>query len=97
MPYQLVPSATKVKMSRPVVAVVVNVGATPPANFTDVKVAVREPVPSCTTIKMNDLPAVAVGMVNVQLPVSVTVCTVPLVRAMVTAVELLPIAYSVST
>ena len=65
-------------MSRPVVAVVVNVGAVPPAHFTDVNVAVRDPVPSCTAIRMNDLPAVAVGMVNVQLPVMVTVCTVPL-------------------
>ena len=46
---------------------------------------------------MNDLPAVAVGMVNVQLPVMVTVCTVPLVSAIVTAVELLPMAYKVST
>jgi hypothetical protein len=67
-------------MSRPVVAVVVNVGAVPPAHLTDVNVAVREPVPSCTAIRMNDLPAVAVGMVKVQLPVIVTVCTVPLVN-----------------
>jgi hypothetical protein len=77
-------------------AVVVNVGAVPLGHFTLVNVPVNDPAP-VLTIKMNDLPAVAVGMVNVQLPVRVTVCTVPLVKAIVTAVELLPMAYSVST
>ena len=84
-------------MSRPVVAVVVSVGATALGHFTDVNVAVREPVPSCTAIKMNDLPAVAVGMVNVQLPVMVTVCTVPLVSARVCDVPELPIETTDST
>ena len=95
MPYQLVPSLTKVRMSQRL-AVVVMVGAVPLGHFTLVNVAVNEPAP-VLRIKMNDLPAVAVGIVNVQLPVRVTVCTVPLVKAMVTAVELLPMAYSVST
>lgn len=67
-------------MSRPVDAVVVIVGAVPLGHFTDVNVAVLDPVASCTTMRINDFPAVAVGMVNVQLPVKVTVCTVPLVR-----------------
>ena len=76
-------------------AVVVNVGAVLLGHFTLVNVPVKPPAP-VLTIKTNDLPAVAVGIVKVQLPVMVTVCTVPLVKAMVTAVELLPMAYSVS-
>ena len=60
-------------MSRPVVAVVVNVGAVALGHFTLVNVAVLDPVASCTVIKTNDFPAVAVGIVNVQLPVIVTV------------------------
>jgi hypothetical protein len=60
-------------MSRPVLAVVVSVGAVPAGHLTLVNVAVREPVASCTAIRINDLPAVLVGMVNVQLPVIVTV------------------------
>jgi len=87
-----VPSATNVRMSRPVVAVVVIVGAVPLGHFTEVNVAVLPPVPSCTTIKMKDLPAVAVGIVNVQFPVRVTVCTVPLVNERVWVVPELPIA-----
>ena len=71
-------------------------GAVPLGNFTLVNVAVNEPAP-VLRIKMNDLPAVAVGMVNVQLPVRVTVCTVPVVRSMVLAVLLFPIAFVVST
>jgi len=58
-------------MSKPVVAVVVIVGAVPPGHLTPVNVAVRDPVPSCTSFTMNEVPDVAVGMVNVQLPVSV--------------------------
>lgn len=77
-------------------AVVVIVGAVPLGHFTLVNVDVNEPAP-VLRIKMNDLPAVAVGMVNVQLPVSVTVCTVPVVRSIVLEVLLFPIALSVST
>ena len=72
------------------------VGAVLLGHFTLVNVAVNEPAP-VLRIKMNDLPATAVGMVNVQLPVRVTVCTVPVVRSMVLEVLLLPIALSVST
>jgi NO-binding membrane sensor protein with MHYT domain len=86
----------KVRMSRPVVAVVVMVGAVPPGHFTEVNVAVLPPVPSCTTIKMKDLPAAIVGMVKVQLPVKVTVCTVPLVNDKVWLVPELPIATTLS-
>jgi len=84
-------------MSTPVVAVVVSAGAAPLGNLTDVNTAVREPVPSCVQIKINDLPAVAVGMVNVQLPVMVTVCTVPLVNDKVCVVPELPMATTDST
>ena len=84
-------------MSTPVVAVEVSVGVVPPANLTEVNTAVLEPVPSCVVIRINDLPAVAVGIVNVQLPVMVTVCTVPLVKDKVCVVPELPIATTVST
>jgi hypothetical protein len=83
-------------MSRPVLAVVVKVGAVPLGHLTDVNTAVREPVASCVVIRINDLPAVLVGMVKVQLPVIVTVCTVPLVRAKVWDVPELPIATTAS-
>jgi len=94
LPYQLVPSATnEIKSSLEAVAVIV--GATLPGHFTPVNVAVNDPAPVFnSTVKL--LPAVAVGMVNVQLPVRVTVCTVPLVRAIVWAVPLLPIATTAS-
>ena len=72
-PYQLVPLLKNAMMSKPVEAVVVIVGAVPAGHLTLVNVAVRPPVESCTIIKINDLPAVAVGIVKVQLPVSVTV------------------------
>ena len=62
---------TKLRSSTPVVAVVVITGAMPPGHLTLVKVAVREPVPSCIRRTMNEVPEVAVGIVNVQLPVSV--------------------------
>ena len=71
--------------------VVVNVGAVLLGHFTLVNVPVKPPAP-VFTIRMNDRPAVAVGMVNVQLPVIVTVCTVPLVNESVCAVLELPIA-----
>ena len=53
------------------VAVVVIVGAVPPGHLTPVNVAVLDPVPSWISFTMNDVPDVAVGMVNVQLPVNV--------------------------
>jgi hypothetical protein len=71
------------------------VGAVLLGNFTLVKVAVNEPAP-VDKMRMNDLPAVAVGMVNVQLPVKVQVCTVPVVREIVCAVLELPIVTTLS-
>lgn len=71
MPYQTELIHTKESMSNPVVAVVVIVGAEPPGHLTPVNVAVRDPVPSWISLTMNDVPDVAVGMVNVQLPVNV--------------------------
>jgi hypothetical protein len=90
VPYQLVPSAKKVRMSH-LLAVVVKVGAALLGHFTLVNVPVKLPAP-VLTIRMNDLPAVAVGMVNVQLPVIVTVWKVPLVKSSVFDVLELPIA-----
>ena len=72
------------------------VGFVPPDHLTVDKVTVREPVPSCFKNMMKDLPLVAVGIVIVALPVRVMICTVPLVRAKVIAVELLA-EYGVST
>ena len=80
-PYQLVPSETKLMMSKRL-AVVVMVGAVPPLHFTEVNVEVNPPAPDLRN-RVKLLPAVAVGIVNVQLPVRVAVCTVPLVSAMV--------------
>ena len=94
MPYQFVPSAKNVRMSH-LLAVVVSVGAPLLGHFTLVKVPVKPPAP-LLTINTNDLPAVAVGIVNVQLPVIVTVCTVPLVSDKVWAVLELPIATTLS-
>ena len=65
MPNQLVPLATKVRIST-AEAVAVIVGAVPAGNFTDVNTAVPLPPDAWVTISMNDLPAVAVGIVNVQ-------------------------------
>ena len=90
MPYQLVPSDTKVRMSQRL-AVVVNVGAALLGHFTLVNVPVKEPAP-VLTMRMKDCPAVTAGMVNVQFPVIVTVCTVPLASDRVCAVPELPIA-----
>jgi hypothetical protein len=58
-------------------AVVVIVGEVPLANRTLLNVLVKEPAP-VFRMQINDLPAPTDGIVNVQLPVSVTVCTVPL-------------------
>jgi len=69
--------------------VLVTVGAVPPAQFTVDQVTVREPVASWRKNIMNDLPDTAVGMVIVAFPVKVIICTVPLVKAKVIAVELL--------
>ena len=99
LPYQLVPSATKVRMSiLPAVAVIVGAPAVP--HLTPVKVAVPLPVAAaCFSNKTKDLPAVAVGIVNVQAveAVRVAVCTVPLVSAIVLAVVTVPIATTDST
>ena len=70
-------------------AVDVIVGAVPLGHLTVDQVTVREPVASCFKNMMKDLPLVAVGIVIVALPVKVIICTVPLVRAIVMAVELL--------
>jgi hypothetical protein len=78
-------------------AVTVIVGAPSWLNFTPVKVAVLLPVASCLSKRMKDLPAVAVGIVKVQLPVNVAVCTVPLVNAIVCDVPVLPMATTLST
>jgi hypothetical protein len=77
-------------------AVVVKVGAVLLGHLTLVNVPVKLPAP-VLTINTNDLPAVAVGIVNVQLPVMVIVCTVPLVKDKVCAVLELPIATTDST
>jgi hypothetical protein len=58
-------------MSKPVLAVVVMVGAVPPGNLAPVNVAVLDPVPSWISLIIKDVPDVAVGIVNVQLPVNV--------------------------
>ena len=58
-------------MSKPVVAVVVMVGAVPAGHLTPVNVAVRDPVPSWISLTIKEVPLVAVGIVKVQLPVSV--------------------------
>ena len=66
LPYQFVPSAIKVKISIfPAVAVIV--GAPEVPHLTLVNVAVPLPVDAaCLSNNTNDLPAVAVGIVNVQ-------------------------------
>ena len=97
MPYQLVPLETKLKMST-ADAVAVIVGAVPPGHFTLVNVAVVMPDDACVRIKMNDLPATAVGMVNVQGvdAVRVAVNTVPVVSAKVLVAPTVPTACKVS-
>jgi hypothetical protein len=54
-------------------AVAVIVGVPAALHFTPVNVAVLLPVPSCLSKRIKDLPAVAVGIVKVQLPVNVAV------------------------
>ena len=97
-PYQFVPSDTNVRMSiLPTVAVMV--GAPEALNFTPVNVAVvAVPDAGCLSSKMNDLPAVAVGMVNVHAvaEVSVAVSTVPAVIARVAVDPTVPLATMVS-
>ena len=99
LPYQLVPSAKKVRMSiLPAVAVIVGAPALP--HFTKLKVAVPFPVDAaCFNNNTNDLPAVAVGIVNVQAvdAVNVAVCTVPLVKDMVLELVTVPITTTDST
>ncbi|WP_165701969.1 hypothetical protein [Mycobacteroides abscessus] len=89
-PYQLVPSAKKLSTSILLAAVVI-VGAPEVPHFTPVNVAVKLPAPVFNN-SVNDLPVVDVGMVKVQLPVRVAVCTVPLVRSIVLDVPVFPIA-----
>jgi hypothetical protein len=87
--HQVVPPSVviNVRTSVPVDAVVVRVGAVPPAQSTDAgHVAVLEPVASCTSIKVK-LPAFpdAGGFekVKVQFPVIVILKTLPLLRSTV--------------
>ena len=65
MPYQFVPSEINDKISiLPAVAVIVGAPAVP--HLTEVNVAVPFPVAAaCLSSITNDLPAVAVGIVNV--------------------------------
>ena len=99
LPYQLVPSAINVRISiLPAVAVIVGAPAAP--HFTLVKVAVPLPVDAaCFSNRTKLLPAVAVGIVNVQAvdAVRVAVCTVPFVRAIVLVLVTVPIATTDST
>ena len=62
------------------------VGAVPPGHLTVDHVTVRLPVPSCFRNRIKLLPAAAVGMVIVALPVNVMICIVPFVSASVIAV-----------
>jgi hypothetical protein len=81
-------------------AVAVIVGAPAELHLTEVNVAVPLPVAAaCFSNSTNDLPAVAVGIVNVQAveAVNVAVCTVPLVKSKVDAVVTVPIATTLST
>ena len=98
MPYQFVPSAINARMSkRPSVAVIV--GAPIEPHLTPVKVAVvGVPDAGCLSNKVNDLPAVAVGMVNVQAvaDVNVAVKIVPAVIAKVADAPTVPLAVIVS-
>ena len=93
MPYQFVPSDTKLRMST-ALAVAVIVGAVPPGNLTPVNVAVVIPDDACINLRINDLPAVAVGIVNVQGvdAVNVAVNTVPVVNTKVLVAPTVPTA-----
>jgi len=79
--------------------VAVIVGALPAGHLTPVNVAVvAVPDDGWVKIKINDLPAVAVGMVNVQAvaDVNVAVNTVPFVSASVLDAPTVPTACNVS-
>lgn len=54
-------------------AVAVIVGAVAEGQETEDQVTVRDPVASCLSSKVNDLPLTAVGMVMVVLPVNVMI------------------------
>ena len=58
------------------------VGAVLPGNLTPVNVPVKPPAPDLISTQ-KDLPEAKEGIVNVQLPVKVTVCTVPLDKEIV--------------
>lgn len=92
-PYQFVPLATNEKIST-ADAVAVTVGAIPAGHLTPVNVAVVIPEAACVRISINDFPAVAVGIVNVQGvdAVSVAVSTVPFVKASVLDAPTVPTA-----
>ena len=79
-------------------AVAVIVGAVPPAHLTPVKVAVVMPVDAWVSVRINDVPAVAVGIVKVQGvdAVSVAVWTVPVEITKVCDAPTVPIATTVS-
>ena len=83
------------KISR-LLAVLVTVGAVAEGQDTVDQVTVRLPVASWDKIIINDLPATAVGIVIVALPVNVRFCTVPFAKSTVIAVLVLAV-YSVST
>jgi hypothetical protein len=70
VPNQLVPLEKNEKISR-LLAVLVTVGAVAEGQDTVDQVTVLPPVPSWDKMIMNDLPATAVGIVIVALPVSV--------------------------
>ena len=93
------PSAINVRISiLPAVAVMVGAPAVP--HLTEVKEAVPLPVAAaCFNNSTKDLPAVAVGMVNVQAvdAVNVAVWTVPFVSAKVDELVTVPIATTDST
>ena len=81
-------------------AVAVIVGAPDEPHLTEVNVAVPLPVDAaCLSSSTKDLPAVAVGIVNVQAvdAVRVAVCTVPLVNAKVFVLVTVPMATTDST
>ena len=98
MPYQFVPSAINARMSNlPTVAVMV--GAPIDPHLTPVNVAVvAVPESGCFSNKVNDLPAVAGGIVNVQAvaDVKVAVKIVPAVIANVADAPTVPLATMVS-
>lgn len=73
LPYQFAPSATKDNISI-LPAVAVMVGAVPAGHLTLVNVAVPLPVAAaCLRYRVNDFPAVAVGIVNVHAVEAVSV------------------------